>query len=396
MIARAMGLWCALASGAAWADDAALARAQAAELDRARAEVAGQMQLLAYDLIDEMVYRWSQSPVVAAETPVVLVGVTVPAGLGSGMASLLENHLSELMLRHPETGLSLVHCPVCTAMVVHSGPEGTRIARGIDDPTVLAQLGQDTERLALFVDIEAEGAALVLRARLTRLTPTLPIVWSHTLSSEVGVAALLRSPTRLQSAEEARQEYVDMLEDGGRFLIPLRMGVRSFERSSDGFSLGAPPFLWFQSGIELSPTTARVWTSSFLVGYSVVPQAYQGIMGQVRQSRLLTGRSRSLTHPDLYGFIGGAVMTVWGPSAASFRIQPLTVDEVLGDTAKQDPRATFATLQFGADLRLGNRVGLSSFFETIPSLRTSDNLADYFYFLGLPWSTWGTEVTFWF
>jgi hypothetical protein len=119
-------------------------------------------------------------------------------------------------------------------------------------------------------------------------------------------------------------------------------------------------------------------------------------MGQARFYRLLSGRARSLSRPDLYGFAGGAVMTVWGPSAASFRQRRLTADELLVDSAGDDPRASFAVVHVGADLRLGNRVGVSAFFESIPSLRQSRNFGQYLYFIGLPWQTFGGEVAFCF
>lgn len=371
------------------ASDDAIQRAQ---VERARAQVAGEVQLAAFDLIDELVLTWKQAPRFAEPTPVVLADVSVPVGLGTGMQALLENHLNSVLLANPDTGIQLVHCPSCTGMVVHSGPEGTVISRGVDQPEVLARLGENSDTYALFVDVEAQGQFLVLRARLTRLTPELPVVWSRTFSSSTSTAAMLREPTRLKTAEEAREEYLKTLRGSGIVTIPLRFTVRSYASPYNRSTVGAPPFLWIQSGVELSPTNARAWMASFMGGYAVVPDAYQGLMGQARFYRLLTGRARSITRPDLYGFVGGSTMTVWGPSAASFRRRRLTADELLADNAGEPPRSTFATLHFGADLRLGNRVGLSAFYETIPSIVNSPNLGDYIYFLGLPWQVFGTEV----
>lgn len=369
-----------------------LAAAQQRELERARAEVAAEIQLAAYDLIDELVLDLATSPRFDKPTPVVLADLTVPVGLGTGMAALLETHLSAVLLANPETRLQLVHCPACTAVVVHAGPEGTVVTRGHDDPATLARLGEDGQKHALFIDVEAEGAWLVLRARLTRLGPGLPVVWARTLSTSTATPALLREPTGLKSAAAARQEYLDTLEGRGPITVPVRFGIRSYARPGD-FGVGAPPFLWLQSGAELATTEARAWVSSFVLGYSVVPQAYQGIMGEVRMLRLISGRSRSLTRPDLYGFVGGALMTVWGPATAPFRERQLTADELLGDNAGSDPKATFATLQLGLDLRLGDRMGLAGFVETIPSLRNSDNLGSHLFFFGLPWQSFGTEVS---
>ena len=85
--------------GSAWAGP--LEDAQAAELERVRGEVAGQIQLKAYDLVDELVYGLTQEPPFAEPTPVVLAGVTVPVGLGTALQARLETHLSGVLLANP-------------------------------------------------------------------------------------------------------------------------------------------------------------------------------------------------------------------------------------------------------------------------------------------------------
>jgi len=197
-----LGMWLALtgiSASAAESDDAI----QRAQIERVRARVAGEIQLSAYDLVDELALVWKTAPIFAEPTAVVLADVSVPVGMGTGMQALLENHLSSVLLANPDTNVRLVHCPSCMATVVHSGPEGTVVSRGIDQPEVLAQLGEDAGKHALFVDVEAQGQFLVLRARLTRLTPELPVVWSRTLSSSTASAAMLRQPGTLKTAEEA-------------------------------------------------------------------------------------------------------------------------------------------------------------------------------------------------
>jgi hypothetical protein len=388
LLAVLLGLF---ASATARADEA-VERAKRRELERARAEIGAELQLAAYDLVDELVLGWVEQPLFDKPTPVVLTELTVPVGLGTGLQSLVETHLTDVLLQNPETKLQLVHCPRCTSTVVHSGPEGTVVRRGHDDPALLAELGQNGNRHALFVDIEAEGSWLVLRARLTRLEPDLPVAWARTIATSSSTPALLREPRSLKSAAEARREYEDTLEGRGPITIPVRFTIRSYARPA-GQSIAAPPFLWIQSGAELATTEARAWVSSFVVGYSVVPQAYQGILGQVRVNRLVTGWARSLTRPDLYAYVGGALVSVWGPSTAAFRLRQLTADELLGDANLADPRAIFATVQTGLDLRLGDRMGIGAFVETMPSLRNSPNFGDYVFFLGLPWQTLGSEVS---
>lgn len=390
----ALGLGSVLAPAARAASPETLA--QEAELDRVRAQVADEIQLSVYDLIDELVVGWARTPVFDKPTPVVVAGVSVPVGLGTGLQALMENHLANVVGANPATNVQLVHCPACTAVIVHSGPEATVISRGIDDPATLQALAADAGRYALFVDVEAEGSWLVLRARLTRLTPDLPIVWSRTLSSSTATPALLREAHDLKTAEEARDEYLNVLEGRGSIVVPLRFAIRTFSDPEDEGSVGPPPLIWIQSGVEIGTTEGRTWTSSLMVGYSFLPQAYQGVMIQGRVSRLLSGRTRSLTGPNLYGFVGGGMQTLWGPSIASFADDTLTVDEIITAVDGDDPRTSFPGLHAGLDLRLGDRIGFSSFLETVPTLRNNSNLGDYVNIGGLGFQSWGVEVSFCF
>ncbi len=375
-----------------------LADAQQAELDRVRGEVAGQIQLSAYDLLDELVYGWLQDPVFQTPTPVVLAGLTVPVGLGTGLQALLETHLSALLTQNPSTNLQLVHCPSCTAVVVHSSPNATVISRGIDDPSLLAELGDAGDKHALFIDVEAEGTWLVLRARLTELNPALPIVWSRMLSVSTSTPAMLRQPDDLKSAAEARQEYLGVLEERGQLAIPVRLGIRNFaqpDEDAENPGTQPPPFLWLQTGVELALTDSRAWISSFVVGYSIIPQAYQGLMGQVRMSRLVTGNYRSLTRPDVYLFGGGALMTVWGPATGSFVNDSLDTDAIIRQLDGDDPRALFGTFHGGLDVRIGNRMGVNLYLEWLPSFRNSSNFGQYVSIAGIGFQSFGSEVTFW-
>jgi len=396
-----LALTLALVSSSSWAAaDPEIAEAQRAQMEKLRAEVAGQIQLQAYDLLDELVYGWTQQPVFELETPVVLADVTVPVGFGSGLAALIENHFAELVVKNPRTRLTLAHCPQCTAVVVHSGAKGTIVARGVDQPEALAAAGAlSGARHAIFLDFEAEGSALVLRARITSLEPALPIVHARTLSTSTSSPALLRSGDQLKSAAEARKEYLDALQGRGVFTVPMRLAVRSYAPPSNGGAVAAMPFIWLQVGTELALTQARAWTGTFSAGVTWMPQLHTGFMAQARISRLLTGSVASLTQPDLYAFVGGSVISIHGQGARVFQNQVLNMEDLLANIPQLavEPHATFAAFPIGLELRIGNRIGASVFLESAPALNDAPSVGTYLNLLDiLRFHTMGAEVTFCF
>ena len=178
----------------------------------------------------------------------------------------------------------------------------------------------------------------------------------------------------------------------------MRLGIRNFaqpDEDAENPGTQPPPFLWLQTGLEMALTDSRAWISSFVVGYSIIPQAYQGLMGQVRMSRLITGNYRSLTRPDLYLFGGGALMTVWGPATGSFVTDALDTDDIIGQLEGDVPRAIFGTFHGGLDVRIGNRMGVNVYLEWLPSFRNSSNFGQYVTFAGIGFQSFGSEVTFW-
>ncbi len=387
-----------LGATVAHAADTAVQQAQRAQLESLRAEVAAQLQLQAFDLLDELVYGWTQQPVFELETPVVLADVTSPVGFGTGLDALIENHFTSLVVNNRRTNVVLAHCPSCTSVVVHSGKTGTIVARGVDHPEALAKLGGLTgSKHALFLDFEAEGSALVLRARITSLEPSLPIVYAKTLTTSTSTPALLRHGEQLKSAAEARQEYLEALEKRGIFMVPLKVGVRMYATPPDQDGVFAvPPFPWLQLGAEVGLTQARAWTGGFTVGASWVPQMHTAFMAQARMNRLLTGRVTSLTRPDVYGFVGAAVTSVHGQSAQMFAGQVPTLEDILANQGRNDFRATFGSLQLGLEARVKNRIAASFYVEHLPGLQNAEGIGDYLDFGFISFETLGAEVSFWF
>lgn len=377
------------------AAEPAISDAQRAQLEALRGEIAAQIQLQAYDLLDELVFGWTEQPVFALETPLVLADVSVPVGFGSGMRALIENHFASLIVKNPRTRVALTYCPQCTSVVVHSGARGTIVSRGVDEPEALSKAGTlSGSRHALFLDFEIEGAALVLRARITSLEPALPIIYAKTLSTSTSSPALLRSGDRLKSAAEAHQEYVNALQGRGLYQVPIRIGVRTYATGSG--QVRAAPMPWLQAGVEGSLTQARAWTGSFSVGFSWTPQLHTGWLAQGRLSRLLSGPASSLTGPDLYAFVGGSVISIHGPSALVFQDEVPDLDDLLALLTGGGPDATFGALQLGLDLRVKNRIGVGVYLESLPALNDAPAIGDYLDLGILRFHSLGVEVTFCF
>lgn len=394
--ARLACLLAALAApGLAFAQSDAL-ESQKFKLEQLRAEVAGQVQFKAFDLLDELVLGWKERPVFPLDTPVVLAEVSVPVGFGTGLTALVEDHFLSVLLLNPGTHVVPAHCPACTAMVVHSGAKGTLVARGVDNPEALASAGLlSGARHALFLDFEIEGSALVLRARITALTPALPIVAAKTLSSATTAAALLRAGEHLKTAEEARAEYLEALNSRGIVLLPLRFKVQVFATPNGG-QASSVPLVWAQSGVEVALTRSRGWTASVLAGIHWTPQSSVGWSLHARFARLL-GLSSSLTMPDVYVFFGGGMFSITGVGALAFKGSTPTIEDLAAAlTPGREPTATVGTGQLGIEFRVKNRVGGAFYLETAPGLDGSPTVGRLIDLGFLRFHSYGIEVSFWF
>lgn len=364
-----------------------------AQLERLRAEIANQIQLQAFDLVDELVFTWLSDAPFDAPTAVVLADVTGPVGYGSGFDAMVENHVAQVLVKNPKSNVTLVHCPACMARTVHSDATGTRIGRGVDLPKALAQVrGKGRARYALFLDFETEGTALVLRARITQLSDALPIVHARTLTTTMSSAALLREPGHLKSAAEARKEYMDILAGRGIYKLPLRLSLSAFAPGEDA-ALALPiPIPWLQMGAEMALRDARDWTASLVIGGTWVPEVHTGAMAMVRINRLITGNRYSLTTPNVYLFGGVNLAILQGQTALA--LAP-TQDPPVTDYANQI--TAYPGFQVGLEVRVNNRIGASVFAESNPSLDGAQNVGNWTPALGfIRMHSIGGEVSFTF
>lgn len=394
----------AVATPVAAEDGIGIDQLQAARVERLRATAANHLHLKAFDLVDELVLEWLAHPPFPTDTPVVIGDVTVPLGYGSGLEALIENHLAELLLRRPETHVRLSHCPACSALTVHARQRGTVVSKGIDQPQTLIEAGMlSSSQHALFLDFEVEGTALVLRARVTRLEENQLIVYARTLSSSTSSAALLRTGDHLVTAEQARKEYVDSLEQRGPMAIPVRLSVSRFGEPAPGED-GQPaaavipvPFVWVQAGAEMAISHARDWTGSLVVGGTFIPLLYSGLMTQMRVNRLVSGSAASLTSPNLYAFAGGSLTFLQGPAALTLGDASTDIGEVIGSLAVgTQPSIVYPGLQLGLDLRIANRLGAAFFVETTPTLNAAPGVGKYLDYGVVQIHAVGGEVSLWF
>lgn len=362
----------------AWAENNDDLSARKAQVESARAEVASQIQFLAYDLLDELVFQWLSQPPFTDNTPVVLADVTVPVGFGSGFEALMENHFMGLVAKNPNARVQMVHCPACTALMVHSGAQGTVISRGYDQPSVLEDAGKASgAKHALFLDFEIEGTSLVLRARMTSLESSLPIVYARTLSTSTSTPAMLRAPEFLKSAADARKEYLDILRGRDFLVFPTRIGIRNYAPGqaggTSGLGVGVPPFVWLQVGVETALSQVRAWTGSLTLGVSWFPSFQTSYMAQGRIGRLISGSVSSLTHPDIYVFGGLSVLNFTGVGALAF----LPQNNVANNPLSVLSGASFGAFQVGFEVRLKNRLGLGAFLEAAPAMEGATGVGSY-------------------
>ncbi len=372
-----------------------------AQVETLRAQMANQVHLRAMNLLDELVLAMKDAPPVHETTAVAIADVTGPFGYGSGFEALLENHLVDLLVAHPDTRLRPVHCAACRAVSVHASSKATVMARGVDLPEVLARLGETGASHALFVDVELEGTDVVLRTQLVALSPGLPIVWARTLTSATASDALLRSDEHLVTAREAREEYLAALRQRGRLTPVIRIALMQFatndQQNFDPFgqqlapAFPVAPMYWIAGGAELSFTNNREWLGSIVVGGSYAPALYTSGMVQARLARLLGSNVASLVWPNVYLVGGVSLIGIVGNEASKLR-DPIGIISV----PSEDAMHAWPSLHVGVDVRLGQRLGAALTLEQAPTLYNRASIGAWGPAWPLQANAVGGEVNLWF
>jgi hypothetical protein len=360
-----------------------------------RAELAHDVQFYATQLIDEMVYEWTRSKPFETPTPLLMMNISVPLGLGSGFTTLLENHLAEVLLKNPNTNLIPSHCPSCLAWTVHSTPDGTVLSRGTEDPDQLLKDSPNSKiKHSLYLDFEAQGSSLILRSKIVSLQKGLPIVSAKSYSTSTSAPALLRDPNRLKSSAEVREEYKQILAGRDRFLFPLRAIARIYSPPEGGNS-STSPFVWFEVGAESFFTQEQRWGGGISVGFTSLKGVHEGWSTGARVVRLISGSSKSFTHPDVYFVLGGTILNVKGENARAFQRTPASTVDLLRDAKGDEPQASFASWKIGTELRIKNRFSAGIFGEILPS-PASNRIGTYVDLGAASIRGYGLEVGLWF
>lgn len=349
-----------------------------------RGSVANQLHLMAADLLDELVYRWTENPIVPKETPVILLNLNVPLGLNQSFAAILEDHFIDLVHKNPQTLIRLIYCGACTALTVTSDGHQTIMGQGYDlglPPNSLA--AKNRELKALSLDFSLEGAELVLRARISSLAPQRELLAATTLATSSSSPPLLRSADHIISAQEAREEYVSILEQRPQIEVPIRMSVEFLltqgSQSQGSEAIVQPPMVWLQTGIETWITRQRRWTGGVFMGVSSIPRTYDAWSLGSRVQGLL-GHSYSLSTPNFYTFLELSYYEISGVSAIYFNSdEELTPRDIIDRYQDRDIplKATGGRIKLGFEMRLRQFYRAEVFVETLPGLEKNKNFAPF-------------------
>ncbi len=338
--------------------------------NRARGAAAMQLQLMASDLLDELVYGWTRESPLDGKFKLVIMGVNVPIGLNAQLASLLETHINELIIKNPETGLIPVYCGACTAVTTYAIRDKTVIARGADIPEVAATL-KDKAAYALYLDFEGQGAQLVLRASIVRLEDH-RLVYGKSLATGSSQPSSLRSAEHLVSAGEARREYISILE--GRKRMNLSLGLRVNIIQAETNVVAATPFVWATVGMETYVNHRKKWLADFRLGVASLKGEHNAWQLSSRLYRHLWLDESDLSKPDVYFFAGPTYWEISGPGAVLFKerkkLQAGTIAARLAGKDYQS-KAHNIGMVLGLETRIAEFMRMGAFIETF--LNQSDN-----------------------
>ncbi len=345
------------------------------------------LRLMGSDLVDEMVHDWLSSPIFRLERPLALTHVSAPIGLDGRFSDLVENRLFEVITANPALKIKLTHCGICRQMVAKSTPQGTLIARGIDQPEVLNDLiNRIPNLLALDLNFEVEGRELVLRAVIFEPQKDQRILWAKRYSWSRSSRSLLRDAQPLLSLEQARKQQNAILEGRDQLQLVSRVSVRNFYSP-----IAISPLAFFEQSVEGALLPDRAYRAAFSLGFTSVRESIEGWSVGGHFASLMFRERPSLIHPDVWWFLGFHYVRVRGPDAAPFAQEQLDVDRIL--STGKEPRASFVAYRLGLESHLKYRFGLMAFLEYVPLFEDREFIEQKVV-LGIPYHAAGVGVLF--
>ena len=347
------------------------------------------IRLMAADLVDELVYSWSQNPPLPEHASLVLVDVAAPVGLDERFSILIENRLNDLVQQNPAIPVDLAHCAPCLRLIAKSTPSGTILSRGIDQPEVLAQLLTTMPgKQALSLDFEAAGRELVLRAQIFSLSSNQKIIWARSFTTSMSAQRSLRDPSPLISLEAARDQQRQILAGRDRLEVVSRVAIRNFNTNKSA-PVAAQPLPFFEQSLEAIPLPKRRLRAALTLGFTSIASSLSAWSVGGHMAGLLFRDTPSLVNPDLYWTFGADYVRLRGPGALPFAQSQPDVISIRSITS--EPKASLVTYRLGLETHIKNRLGLMVFLEEIPILKGS-SVVDTDKFLGIPYEAWGMGV----
>ncbi|HYX32883.1 MAG TPA: hypothetical protein VE954_07195 [Oligoflexus sp.] len=341
--------------------------------NRARGASAMSIQLMAADLLDELVYSWTKNPPLGMKARVALMGVSVPVGLNAQLASLLETHVTQLMIKNPQSGIIPVYCAACVAVTTYSVRDKTIIARGGEIPEI-SQTLKNQAAFALYIDIEGQGSQLVLRSYIVSLNDH-SIVYARSLATDSSQPPSLRHAVNLVSADDARREYLAILE--GRKRLSLSLGIRTSVIQTSSAVVLTPPFVWATLGFETFANHRKKWLADFQFGVASLKGDHNAWQLSSRLYRHLMLEQMDLIAPDVYIYAGPAYWEINGPGTALFKDDAkLTPGDIAANLGGREykPKAHITAFSLGLEARLADFMRMGLYVEHFTNQNQNANL----------------------
>lgn len=367
------------------------------QMEQIRKGLSASLSALSISLIDEMVYNWTQIPPFLTSTSVALVNISMPIGIGTGLEVELENHLNDIMLKNPKTNLKLVYCSLCREVLINANKTYLSISKGAENPAYLSKIAN--AKYLLFLDLEAEGSSLVLRANLVNNSEEQEIAKAWVLSTSTTKGSLLQSGDTLKSPEQLKQEYLDILRNKATFHFPIRLILRQYASSNSSPVSMSVPFLWLEGGLEIEFGLRRNMTVELNGGATTIGSNYTGWAVGFRYSNLLSSSTPSLINPDFRFIFGANVLNITGTGAMVFNdLTAKGVEDIISaylgkdNKTPKDPSATLGSFKLGLEMRAKNRYSVAFYGERLVGQNKNSAIGLYFDIF----NSFGMEIGLWF